>query len=89
MCCFKASNVGGIFSTVLSPLANRILLATLILHELIVETHRLKTNCSSARKSNSITCQRQLIEDTFAKVGVISGQKVKSHLLKSGKIFHR
>ena len=48
MCSFKASNIGGIFSTVLSLLANRILLATLILHALIVELCRLTTNCSNA-----------------------------------------
>ena len=48
MGCFKTSNVGGIFSTVLPPLANRILLATFTLYALIIEMHRLTTNCFSA-----------------------------------------
>ena len=42
------SNVGGRFSTVLPLLAKRILLAILILHALIVEMHRLTTNCFNA-----------------------------------------
>ena len=67
--------MGGIFSTVFPPLATTILQATLILHALIVELHRLTTNCSSARKSNSNVCEGHLMEDTFAKVGVISGKK--------------
>ena len=37
MCCFKASNVGDTFSTVLPPLANRILVATFTSHALVVE----------------------------------------------------
>ena len=45
-CCFKPSNIGGIFSTVLPPLANKIFLATLVLHALIAELCRLTKNCS-------------------------------------------
>ena len=37
MCCFKAFNVGGIFSTALPPVANRVLLAKLTLRASIVE----------------------------------------------------
>ena len=40
--------IDDIFSTVLPPLANRILPATLTLHALIVELRRHTTNCSSA-----------------------------------------
>ena len=89
MCCFKESNVGGVFSAVLPPLADRILLAALTSHALIVQMHKLTTNCFSSLKSNSIIGEGQLIEDPFAKVGVISGQKVKSRLLKPGKILQR
>ena len=89
MCCFKESNVGCVFSTVLPPLADRILLAALTSHALIVQMHKLTTNCFSSLKSNSIIGEGQLIEDTFAKVGVISEQKVNSRLLKPGKILQR
>ena len=48
MCCFKASNVGSIFSMVLPPLANRIILAILTLHALIVELYRHTTSSVAA-----------------------------------------
>ena len=48
MYCFKASNIGGIFSTVFPPLENRIRLETLILHAFMVKMHRITTNYASA-----------------------------------------
>ena len=43
MCCFKACNVGSIFSTVLLPLLNGVL-ATLTSHVVIVEPYRIDHN---------------------------------------------
>ena len=60
MSCYKASNIGGIFFTVFPSLANRILLARLASHVLIIELYRHTINCSSARKSDSDICEGEL-----------------------------
>ena len=63
VCCFKASNIGSIFSTVVPPLASRILLAELTSHVLIVELYRHSTNSSSTWKSDSNICVEELAVD--------------------------
>ena len=80
MCCFKASNVDGIFSVVLTPSANWILLATLTLHVLIrggVEDTRLeakdqgyKCNCFPKEKGLAnfflVNLQKNGLEEHFS-----------------------
>ena len=63
VCCLKASNFGGAFSTVVPPLANRIHFPRLTWHMLIVELYRHTTNCSSAGKSDSDICEGELAVD--------------------------
>ena len=57
-----------------SALANRILLAMLTSHSLIIEQRKITTNCFGVWNTDSDIFEGQLIEVRFSKADVIAGQ---------------